>query len=103
MRPRQEPEAQNAFFLNPVFTSGPIRERLELGRIAPGFQWAVVAGIGACALLSSAGAPDAFYRELIAGAVAVGLAALTLRYLVTSVVSLNDKRMTKAAPGLHLH
>ena len=88
-----------AFFLNPVFTSGPIRERLELGRTAPGLDWAVVGGICAAALLSNTGALGTLYREAVAIALVAGLAALTLRNFVASLLKLNTKRMLESAPS----
>ena len=71
--------------------------------IAPVTDWAVVAGISTAALLSGTNAFDSFYQELSAGALVAGLAALALRYFVSSLLKLNSKRMTAAAPSSRVH
>lgn len=88
-----------AFFLNPVFTSGPIRQRLQLGRMSSSVDWTVAGGIGAAALLALFGALGAFYGELVVVGVIVSLAALTLRYFVASLVKLNAKHIPESAPS----
>ena len=77
-----------AFFLNPVFTSGPIRERLELPPIASAFDWSVVAVIGIAAVLSGSQIAGVKSADLAGAAVVGGLALLTLRYFLTSVAGL---------------
>ena len=80
-----------AFLLNPVFTSGPIRDRLRLAPVSPAFDWAVVAAIAAFALLSTASLLGVLDPDLAGTAVVMGLAIVTLRYFAQSVARLRDE------------
>ena len=77
-----------AYFLNPVFTSGPVLGRL-LGLTTSRFDWSVVAVLVAGAGAAWAGSlpADASAPPLL---VAAGLAALTLRYCLLAVSALRD-------------
>ena len=68
-----------AFFLNPVFTSGPIRERLELPPIASAFDWSVVAVISIAAVLSGSQIAGVKSADLAGAAVVGGLALALIR------------------------
>ena len=89
--------------MNPVFTSGPIRERLQLAPMSPASDWTVVAAISLAAGLTLSGALGA---EVIANTAVAGLAALTLGYFVASLAVLradtNGKRMAKSLPSARL-
>ena len=85
-----------AFLLNPVFTSKPIRERLRMPRVSPVFDWAVVGAIAIAAALSSAHVLGVGYGALIGNAVVAGLAALTLRFFITSVARLKNEPSAKS-------
>lgn len=80
-----------AFFLNPVFTSGPIRDRLRLAPVSWILDWTIVAAIGALALLSTTRLQGAIDAELGGTALVAGLAIVTLFYFATSVAMLRDE------------
>ena len=85
-----------AFFLNPVFTSKPIRERLRMPPVSPIFDWAVVGVIAIAAALSSAHVLGVGYGALIGNTVVAGLAALTLRFFIISVARLKNEPSAKS-------
>ena len=87
-----------AFFLNPVFTSGPIRERLKLAPVAPFFDWSVVALIGIAGALPNTTIAGVNSADLVGAALVGGGALLTLRYFLISTAGLKSRQGDASQP-----